>query len=390
MTVDPEIPAFLADLLDSGGDEDTDDATRSAIAALDASDSFVTVSKLDDHAKGWGYCCRVATEVFEPFQIAETYGPGRYRFSFRRANGQIAATLQRSFCAPKSMRPAGPGMGPAAAGPDSRLAELERRIEADRAHQVGFMETLLSSLLARETGRSGSDLDVIAILREGRESAASQTPPHSLMMDAIRMGTDIAGLTKSAGPDPGDGGNVSVLERLAPRVLDLLERGLPTGANAEAAGYKIGRVAGATLAGAATAGVPAPGFPPSGDPIAAVIRQYSPHLIREAKAGHNPTLWAHWLWERTPDTWQEPLLKLAYADDLARRRLIAEIEPALEPYGQWIEQVCLTLVEITSDDDDDEERRPTAAPPAAAPAPLRTVATAGEGPRVDEPNPTAG
>jgi len=346
-----EIGPILADLLEadlSEGDH-AGTALGKVLADLGEDEGFVTVSKYDGQSPsgtGWAGCCKVPLGEFEPYAIAGAYGPGKYRFLIRRANGRAVHTLTREFTEPRratvnTLQGALAAAGVAGAAPArelDRLERLETLLHAERAERQRFTETLLTTMLANLAGHGGADVKaMLECFREGRASKDGGPAPTEAVMDAIRLGLELRSSVETPAQDEGDG---SMFSKMIPRVMGLLERALDRPA---------------PTAGQLGAPATAPGAPQlNGDPVVAAVRAYAPYLLREASAGHDPELFAEWLLERTPDDWTPALLKLARSETTARHALMAQIDSRLVPYLPWIDRACKTIAELAEPEADDD------------------------------------
>ncbi len=326
-------------------DDDEIDPLESALAEIGVdSDVVAHVFKFQDGREvglsnaGSALCLKCPASEFDPVGLRDEYGPGTYRVQFKRG-GRIVRAAQFRLAAP--VRPPKAETKPEAGGIDLMALLIE-----DRQRAAEFQSQLMLALVqGMQGGGNGVDARaLIEVFREGRESATAPTPPHEAVKDFMALGLDLA-KTASSGSEGG-----TVLERLAPRILDIIER---AGNGPQPAALPAGRVAPTpTQSGPASQ----PSAQPPGDPsIETLVAQWAPALIAEAQAQRDPYVFGQFVIERATETGRELLRQLAFLPDDKRNEVFAQIAPQAIPYARWLDGVAHGIRDWYTPDDEAPE-----------------------------------
>lgn len=327
------------------------DAVLSELGA-GAADVQILVSKFNSDSKarhGFDMCARYQADGFDPFTVAQTYGGGRFKFQFTRG-GRIFRAVERSFLLPVQHE-----TRPAPTGESSMAQELRESRAFER-------QMLLALLTGRPPGGAAAPApapglnvqDMLSLLDFGRKSAVPASTPIDSIKEAFALGRELAG-GGARGDDDGEDdvprrGRGSLLEQLAPRAFDVIERAFLAQSNPSApANPGTGTVAGAP-APAVRQAPPAP----SEDPTADLFRRYAPQILAEARAGRDAYAFGAFVGERAPESAIPSLMQFAEASTHDRQTFLATVAPELLAYQDWITQACEGIRDQFAPDDDSE------------------------------------
>jgi len=305
-------------------------------------DETVIVSKWNEKSTarhGFDLCGRFQASGFDPFDMPRQFGPGRFKFQFAR-NGRYFRNIERSFMAPIE------APQPERADESSAARELRESRAFER-------QLLLAVISGRPLGAPApapapglSVADMLSLFKAGRESATTNTPLDSLR-EAVNFGRELAGA--SSGDDDGDGAKPkrsSLLETLAPRAIDLVERALIAGTRP---------VPAPATPPAPTSPAPAPAPARIEDPAVNLIRQFAGDILREAKAGRDPRAWGAFVGERVPDQYADDLANFASSTVEQRQAFLAAHAPELLAYQDWVTQACAGIMDTFEEEPDGSE-----------------------------------
>lgn len=298
--------------------ERTDDDLQAGIEALGAdTEGSVLIWRFQDG--GFAMLERVASRDFDPWTIGTRYGAGRYRFDFMNGrNRYVKKGIERTIARP----PAEPAPAAAPVPGFPGLDPLQMLLEANRRSE-SFQSALMLALVQNMGKGSGGGLalsDLVAVMREARESAVVPAPPHEAMLSLLRegmtLGREIEGGDLEASSSGGFAGAL-------PQLLAIVEKVIP----------KAG-------APAAPAALP-PAARPEADPLASLLAMFSPQMIQAASSGQDPTAFARLVVSVTPPGPMAKSLRMfVFATAAQRQALYAAGAPALAPHAEWIERVC--------------------------------------------------
>lgn len=323
----------MRDLENTGkneGDLERDDDLQAALDSLGAdSDGSVQVWRFQDGA--FAMLDRIAARDFDPWTIGKKYGPGRYRFDLKNGRGKyVKKALERYIAVPENAPVAAPASAPAFPGgfdPISMLVESSRRAET---FQNALMLALIQNLgVNRGAAPAGPGLglqDIVAVMREARESATVPAPPHETMLSLLRegmtLGREIEG--NPAGESP------SGAMALFPKLLDVIAKVLPAHGTAAPAASATASTAALSLERAINE-----------DPVNALLGMFAPQMIQAASSGQDPTAFARMVVGITP---RGPMLgalrSLVFATTDQRRAAFSAGAPELLTYAKWIDRAC--------------------------------------------------
>lgn len=278
---------------------------------------------------------RIPLSEFDALAVAQVYGHGTFLFQFVRG-GKIVKAATQQIIAP---------IGSAAAALPPAPTSGDRHTE--------FLEKLVFTLLSRgEAGGSSGILDAVKLGSEMRK--APEAPPGTAILETVKATMELmrgGGRTEEDDARRGDpdGGSMSMFDRFAPRVFDLIERGLS----------REGRPAAAVAA--PTAQVPTAAPAPAEDPLVSLLRRYSPAILAEAESGRSADAWGAFIAERVPAAYGPALDQLIEADPEERFAFLCAIEPRLAPHRAWIDAAFLGMTEEDGELDAANVDAPTAA-----------------------------
>lgn len=294
---------------------------------------------------GWLRCRRIPANEFSVDAIPAAYGYGHYAFKFKGPDEKGRRVwlkhVTETFAAPvgADKAPALPQQPPAPAQPTVGGITLESFM----LQQLQQMQTLLLGVIQSKTGSDLRVSDLVALIREGREGAAPAGAQAASVLEAVRTGMELAGNITT-----GEGGGGSMLEKLAPRMLDLLDKVLKPGAAPVAA----------LPANATPRPEPAPspllsGAAPGATPLLDLARRWAPQLIAEASKGRDGYTWGSFVSERVPEVWRAHLLMLAQAEPADRIKVLTQVDPRLADYQEWIDDAAEGIRDQLADGDED-------------------------------------
>jgi hypothetical protein len=278
---------------------------------------------------------RIAARDFDPWTIGAKFGAGRYRFDFKDGrNKYVKRAIEREIEAPP-VAPVAP-QAPAAVGvsPYTGLDPIAMLIQSsERAQrlQEAMMIALIQNLGHGPSAAGGGIglQDIVAIMREARESAAASAPPapHATMLELLREGMNLGQQITSPGDGEGSG-----MSAMFPKLLDVISRVLPApGAPAPVAALPAGPGNPGNPGAARGAAV--------GDPVNEFLSLFAPQLIQAASSGQDPTAFARLVVNMTP---RGPMLgalrRIVFATPEGRRAAFTAGAPALLPYADWIDR----------------------------------------------------
>jgi hypothetical protein len=317
-----------------------------------AEDVSVVVAKFDPKSKaknGMEYCARYPLAGFDPFNLPLEWGPGHFRMRFCRG-GKIFKHLERSFAAP--MR--------AAAPPAALASPMTDDLRESRQFERNLLTALVTAIVGRpmpaaSSGGGLSAADMVALFREGRESAKTTPMPFDQLKDAISLGRELAGGGSTDEDDddsPRRGRSPTLLDRFGPQLMGLLERAM---------------AAPAPPAAPVAINPPDPAQPPSGDPppesippaatedpLRAFLKAQASKMIAEAQAGRDARTWGAFMAERCPKQFQDHLHRFASATDQERQAFLADVAPELIAYHEWVSEACDGVLDVFEPDDETE------------------------------------
>ena len=272
--------------------------------------------------EGWLRCVTVPAGDFDADQIPARWGAGAFRFQVIGSDGRTVKHFRQSFAAP-AVLPSAADQQPRI-GPVAPAGAVTDSMQAFMLQMFANQQQLLLAVLGRPAASSDVKVgDVLSAFREGR-SMAPAAPSHEGIIEALRLGVEVAG-ERGGGSGGDNGGGGSMLENIAGRVLGILDRAM----TAPAPAALNNPPARPPVAEAQPA--------PAGDPLLAVARQYAPLLIAEATKGRDAFTWGSFVGERIPDAWMPVLKKLVDATPAERIRVLSSVDPRLAQHADWIE-----------------------------------------------------
>lgn len=317
--------------------------------------AFVSVARWSDEKQDWLIIRRYPAASFDLYKIPSLHGGGQYRFRvYQGGKQQKQATMffegDPAAVAAPAPNPAAPAPVPAGGGLEARLLELTLQ---NSARQEAFMQQLILAFVGVIGGKGaggGSAItgaDLIAAIREGRESANASKPatPIEMFQEAVELGMGLAG--KSEGENGGGG----ILAHL-PRVLTLVESFAGrAGTGAPPPGVRAPAAA-ALPAGAGSSAGPAPGAADE-NPMLSALRQFTPTILHEARGNHDPEAWGEFIAERLNGPAKDSVLALVTLPDEERRTLVLAAQPELGVYMPWVDRAVASIRSFFSDDEGD-------------------------------------
>lgn len=322
--------------------------------------SYVLVSKWEDKAGTYSRLERCPVPGFDSMRVASKYGPGSYRFQLR-IGGKVRKQSTLSFGLrdkQETAAPAAPASGALSGLEALGSNPLVQILLAQSAKQEAFLQSLLLAIVpalaggkVAAPGAAISGADLIAAMREGRESAARTPVGHEPILDALQIGMEIAG--SGGNGKRGENGSGGILERLAPRLLGLIETGMQnhSSRHGSAVSPPLQGRAPAPLQSGTLEAESAPGGLTPPDPRIAILRQVAPHLLQEARADHDPDAFGLYIAERASGELKDLLVELVGMPRDERLALLTQAEPKLATYPAWLEAVALAIQEAWSADE---------------------------------------
>jgi len=285
--------------------------------------------------EGWLRCGKTAASEFDPDGTAARFGPGKYRFDvigLHPPTGRhvVLRQVKMLFAAPASspaLAPPTPGPAATAAGAAPTLAESLMLQFLQHQQQI-----TIAAIQSLGRGAGGGAAELMQMFKAGLDSTA-QANPTADVIKAVSTGFEFARQLAGGAPAGGadvEGAEMGPLERLAPKILDVLTRALDRPAAARGA----------------SAAPPAVALPPT---LRSLAARYAPLLLREAREGRDPQTWGAFIAERCPDTWLPALGRIAAATPAARMQLLTAILPELAAYTDWITQACEGIQDVVTE-----------------------------------------
>ena len=314
----------------------------------------------------WDYCCRIPLQGFTPDVLPQKIGGGTFLMKVTNARNKIAKTLQMSF--DPVLHPYNPPAPPAATSPavdfqTQLLVKMAEQRDRDRDQQTAFLQTLITALAGRNAAPAGASLTElvqgVAALKalSGPDQAAT---PVNVIMEALRAGLELRGEAgdEKESVDP----VMRLLEKVIPGIMAAAANRPgppPLPLTATPAG-KASPVAKPDLIGAAQ---------PATSPVAPELepylwlRKYLPTFLGWAKAGVSPRRAANVIDNLVPEG-QLPLLEqLLSMEPGPRHSLFVQLEPRLQPYRGYLDEICQELLTDEGEDDLSDEKGPDTATP---------------------------
>jgi hypothetical protein len=332
----------------------------------------VGIYKRNAENTSWGYVRKVALQGFTPDSIPERWGGGRYMLRCINARNKIAKTITIEFpteiypFTPAPAPAAGPAAGAAAApAPDSMinfLLQLSQQRERDRESQDKFLQTLVLALAGKQqsAGPTLTELvNSVAALKSLSGAEASPTPVN-VVMDAMRAALEMrdqVGEREEGESSP----MYRLLEKVIPPIMEAASKAAPP--RNPAAAFPAGKNPPlAAVAGNGGANPPDAEIPEELKPYL-WLRKYLPALVGWAHSGFNPDRAASVINGLIPPE-QEPMLDMILdMEPGARHSLFVQLEPRLQPFRMYLDEICSQLA---GDSEDDLADSPDSAAPAPA------------------------
>jgi hypothetical protein len=327
---------------------------ESAIADLGTVDESATVlvSKWDKEHGQFGRLVNCPVQGFDSMRVMQEHGPGKYQFRVR-VRGKQAVQRQLVYSG-KHVRegdPA-PASAPVATPPGFGVSEL-------LAAMMQFQQNLILALvpaLAGNKGGGGASItgaDLIAAIKEGRESARQLPPPATptdMLRDAVELGMDLA--NGGGHKENGENGSSGIMA-LLPRALTIFENLASRSASSPGASPSRPPAVAALGTGPAPP-AEAVGVSPEARRFEA-LRKFGPSLLQEARDGQDPEVWGDFLAPRIKGELKDTLYQLVQLSEVERRAAMLAAEPQLEPYMDWVERASSVLREHWIQGNDDGE-----------------------------------
>lgn len=291
--------------------------------------------------EGWLRCATFPAAEFDADALVARWGAGNYRFQCIGPDGRTVRHLKQAYAAPAPAPSTGPIQQPVPSPVTGAGAASSDRFEAFLLAMLQNQQQLLLTVLGRPAGSSDVKVsDVISAFREGR-SMAPAAPASETLLEALRIGVEVAGPGNAA-----PGGEGSMLETIAGRVLGLLDKAMTAPAPAQPP----------QPVAAGPPRPPAPAPTVAADPLLTLARQYAPRLLAEAEKGRDGLTWGAFVAERVPEAWLPVLARLARATAADRMRVLAGVDPRLAAHAEWIEDAAEGIRDVLGGDN-------TSAPP---------------------------
>jgi hypothetical protein len=301
--------------------------------------------------KGYAQAGKYDVSAFDPQEIVDKYGPGRYRFYFYNADGKKVSARVENFAEPvSSAAPADPF---GASGSILQLLFAQMARSEQRSHEL-----MIAMIQAQGGhGSSGSDgTGILEAVRLGKEIAAASAPP-PLGAQAADLFKAALEMRKSAD------GDTDPLMALAPKLLDVIAAGLNRPAALPA---PAGPAPGPPAVSRRAAGPPRPApAPPAPNPApytqaepgqgaAAALAGYAPAILEEVRAGRDPRVWGQFIAERIPPAYQQQLVDLALLDDEDRTAAVEKAAPALAQCRPWLAEAFEGILDVLDTEEGDD------------------------------------
>lgn len=325
-----------ADFIDLTGIDEPEDELEQAIASVGSSaDAYVRIYKLEQPTSGkagWERIGNVPVTQLDPDAVAAEYGGGRYLFAFVNGeNGQIIKRKYETWAKrPTLPKGAGPSQltGAGVGGNTENL--LFTMVSNQLAEERKLNHQLMLEMAKNNNGGSNITelVGALSSLKNLTQDDNSKTNPVESMKDMF----DLFGEFKNLIPS-GEGG--SFMERIAPKLMDVLDKALTKPAAASPGGAQHNTK---ELAASASPGLPAD--------LGMLAKKYAPLILTEARSGRSPYDWGHFVAQRVSASLAPVLLRLASANEADRMRFITEVEPALMDHTAWLTQACEGMLDV--------------------------------------------
>lgn len=316
------------------------------LGASGASDAKITIRRLMPNGDR-EVCFSCSPEEFSLDRIREEWGPGKY---------QIYGRKDKKFAFNRVITLAAPPPRPKAdrEAETHLIRDLAERMERQQAAQFQQFRDLLALALSRQ--QAAPAIDPIAMQKN--------------FLDQLQQARDLFA-PRNAGAGGGD-----AVELLLKGITLGRELTPSTGADASDVLLEVVRKFGGPLAAAAMQTPPAAADPPAAagvegsrpalpakDQTMMVLKMQLAHLVRKAKQGSAPGLYAELILDNLPEAQVREFI--AAPDALDRLILLNPEVAAVRP---WFEQLRAELEALLAGDDDGGEDLTNGAPPAHATA----------------------
>lgn len=340
-------------------------------------------------------CRRMPLDQFDVDKLPELFGGGDFTLRIIDRDHGIDRTARVSFdpalypvpgkpslttAAPAAAAPGGAHLAGVPAGYEDRLSRLEAALNEARDRHVRFLETMLQGGALRSAPPS-DPLTMIKAVMEIVQGAGGRTPAKEIG-EAMRMAFDMAreaGGGEGGGPSGEGGGDwMSVLEKFAPKILEVLTT---ASARPAAAVARVAPAAARPAPGPAAPPAPAPGprsmfglpeNPPAPNGGAelppewaqfAFLRKYTDLLIEAARKQTDPAFVASVTYNRVPEAHLDALETFVYLTPEARYGLCVQLDPRLAECAAYIETVAEAIRGEFEDDEAQEDAQGADATP---------------------------
>lgn len=365
---------------------------RDILSGLREMDGAATITwgihrfgEVDDTRNGW--ILDLPPEMLTIQTIAAKCGPGQYRVEGKYSNGQYAArrTVRIADDAVNAKRAGvgSSGVSGSGAGGGYDWREYEAREDARRerarvqrnellALLVPAIAPIGAALIGAFAGRSGPDLatlitalkpppppDPLAMLVQLKALNAPAEAAGNPLENALSMMERLQSITGSGGNETSGMDILKELVRaVGPRVGGMIEAAMLAQAGGAAGGMSVTTVS-------------TPALPPGAQPLQAnqeseatsggadaMMLDLLPWatknlglLIGYARRGLDPQMYADWLYNEIPDTWDDA--KVAQLAQLLQHpqwfELLCKFQPGCAEHREWFTRMRAHLVRVFAD-----------------------------------------